>query len=111
MDLTKINESPVSISSKKRMKQKETLVELVMTQNFVAFAVNTRQFKVVFTKQDGTLREMIGCLFTPDQLTTMKPHEIEGTLVEVEEAHSVRMWTDKGWRSFIKSSMVSCEVL
>lgn len=85
-------------------------MELTM-QKFVAFEVNTRQFKVVFTKQDGTLREMVGCLFTPDQLSTMKPHEIEATLVDIEEAHSVRMWTDRGWRSFIKSNMVSYEVL
>lgn len=86
-------------------------MELVMTQKFAAFDVGVKPFRVVFTKQDGTLREMVGCLFTPDQLNTMKPHEIEATLVEIEEAHSVRMWTDKGWRSFIKSNLVSIELL
>jgi hypothetical protein len=80
-------------------------------QKFDAFEVATNKFSVVFTKQDGTIREIEGYLFDQSKLGGMSNIDVTTALVDIQESHIVRVYTDKGIKSFIKSNLIKWEIV
>jgi hypothetical protein len=62
-------------------------------------------FTIEYTKQDGTLSKMTGTLFAPDYKGT--PADALAYCTLLLEKDWVPLWTDKGWRSFYQSKVVS----
>lgn len=86
-------------------------MEIEMLQKFDAFEVATNKFSVVFTKQDGTIREIQGYLFDQSKLGGMSEDDMTAALVDIQESHMVRVYTDKGIKSFIKSNLIKWEIV
>jgi hypothetical protein len=80
-------------------------------QKFDAFEVATNKFSVVFSKQDGTIREIEGYLFDQRKLHTLDEIAMTTALVDIQESHMVRVYTDKGIKSFIKSNLIKWSVV
>jgi hypothetical protein len=80
-------------------------------QKFDAFEVATNKFSVVFAKQDGTIREIEGYLFDQSKLHTLDEIAMTTALVDIQESHMVRVYTDKGIKSFIKSNLIKWEIV
>jgi methenyltetrahydromethanopterin cyclohydrolase len=86
-------------------------METDMLTRFDAFEVNTQKFVVVFAKQDGTIREIEGYLFDQSKLGGMSDIDVTTALVDIQESHMVRVYTDKGIKSFIKSNLIKWEIV
>ncbi len=72
--------------------------------DFDVYAVRNNTVTVTFCKVDGTIREITGKLFPDGQYSMLK-------LAEIDAYASVRLWTDDGWKSFRKDSLISVEVM
>jgi hypothetical protein len=80
-------------------------------QKFDAFEANTQKFVVVFTKQNGEIREIQGYLFDQSKLGGLSDIDVTTALVDIQESHMVRVYTDKGIKSFIKSNLIKWEIV
>jgi hypothetical protein len=76
---------------------------------FVATDIMDAPFVVTFQKQDGTLKTMEGTLVAPNYKGS--PEDLFDYCVGLVEKHQVPVWTAQGWRSFIKSSVVSIKMV
>jgi uncharacterized protein involved in type VI secretion and phage assembly len=66
-----------------------------------------KQFTVTFVKQDGTLRELTGYLFEKEKFASDYGYEY---CVGLVDKNLIPIITDKGWRSFIVSSVIKVEI-
>jgi hypothetical protein len=76
---------------------------------FVATDIMDAPFEVTFQKQDGTFKTMTGTLVAPNYEGS--PESLFDYCVGLVEKHQVPVWTAQGWRSFIKSSVVSIKMV
>ena len=78
---------------------------------FNAFDIAKNDFIVTFLKTDGTLRTMQGNLFGPDKGAGLSADSFEAHLVATQESNHVKMFTDQGWRSFLKTNLLSLVIV
>jgi hypothetical protein len=72
---------------------------------FNPLTVGRNLFTVEFTKQDGSLGKITGKLFAPN--FTGSDNEVLAYTLGLLEKDIVPVYTDKGWRSFYQTKVVS----
>lgn len=74
---------------------------------FNPLEIMDKKFTVTFIKQDGTTREITGYLVEGGKYSK---DYVEEYCVSLVDKTVIPMITDKGWRSFITTSVISVEV-
>lgn len=72
---------------------------------FNPLTVGKNLFTVEYIKQDGTTGKLTGKLVAPNY--TGSDNELLAYTIGLLEKDLVPLWTDKGWRSFYQSKVVS----
>jgi hypothetical protein len=78
-----------------------------INQMFNPYLIGQRDFTVTFLKQDGTTKTMTGNMFGPDKGAAQTEDAIMAHLVAMDEGVQVKMFTDAGWRSFLKGNLLA----
>lgn len=74
-------------------------------QMFNPLTVGRNKFTVEIIKNDGSLGKVTGTLFDPNFKGS--DNEVLAHTIGLLEQDLVKVWTDKGWRSFYQTKVVS----
>jgi hypothetical protein len=72
---------------------------------FNPLIIGRNVFTVEYIKADGSTGKLTGTLWSPDYKGT--DNEMLAHCIDLLEKDIVPVWTDKGWRSFYQSKVVS----
>lgn len=75
------------------------------TPMFNPLTVGRNKFTVEIIKNDGSIGKVTGTLFDPN--FSGSDNEVLAHTLALLEQDLVKVWTDKGWRSFYQSKVVS----
>lgn len=78
---------------------------------FDPFEIADKDFVVTFLKQDGEARTVTGNLFGPDKGATLSSDDQATYLAGLVDNPLVRLYTEAGWRSFIKSNLITINLV
>lgn len=79
--------------------------------NLLLDDIGNNDFVVTFMKQDGEVRTMTGNLFGPDKGATLSSDDQATYLAGLLDNPLVKVYTQVGWRSFIKSNLITIELV
>lgn len=72
---------------------------------FNPLTVGRNKFTVEIIKNDGSIGKVTGTLFDPNFKGS--DNEVLAHTIALLEQDLVKVWTDKGWRSFYQNKVVS----
>lgn len=79
--------------------------------NLLLDDIGNKDFVVTFLKQDSEVRTTTGNLFGPDKGATLSSDDQATYLAGLLDNPLVRFYTEAGWRSFIKSNLITIELV